>query len=55
MKGVMPLPCEWEGGRMAEYKDFIIVTGSTGFVGSALINKLTGRFSLVGFDRAVTG
>jgi nucleoside-diphosphate-sugar epimerase len=24
---------------MAEYKDVVIVTGSTGFIGSALINK----------------
>jgi nucleoside-diphosphate-sugar epimerase len=39
---------------MAEYKDLMIVTGSTGFIGSALIKKFAGRFSLVGFDRAVT-
>jgi nucleoside-diphosphate-sugar epimerase len=39
---------------MADCKDLIVVTGSTGFIGSALINKLAGRFSLVGLDRAVT-
>lgn len=38
---------------MAEHKDTVIVTGSSGFIGSALINKLAGRFALVGFDRAV--
>lgn len=32
-------------------KETIIVTGSSGFIGSALINKLAGRFALVGFDR----
>jgi nucleoside-diphosphate-sugar epimerase len=34
-----------------EYNDAVIVTGSSGFIGSALINKLAGRFSLVGLDR----
>jgi nucleoside-diphosphate-sugar epimerase len=29
----------------------VIVTGSTGFIGSALINKLAGGYALVGFDR----
>ena len=29
----------------------IIITGATGFIGSALVNKLAGRFALVGFDR----
>jgi nucleoside-diphosphate-sugar epimerase len=38
---------------MAEYKDTVIVTGSTGIIGSALINKLAGRFALIGLDRAV--
>jgi nucleoside-diphosphate-sugar epimerase len=31
----------------------VIITGSTGFIGSALIHKLAGRYALVGFDRAV--
>ncbi|MDX8512686.1 vitamin K epoxide reductase family protein [Mesorhizobium captivum] len=39
---------------MAGRKDTVIVTGSTGFIGSALINRLAGRFSLVGFDKAAT-
>lgn len=37
---------------MGEHKDAIIVTGSTGFIGSALIDKFAGRFSLIGLDRA---
>ena len=32
----------------------VIVTGSSGFIGAALVNKLAGRFSLVGFDRAAS-
>lgn len=39
---------------MAARKDTVIVTGSTGLIGSALVEKLAGRFSLVGFDRAAT-
>jgi nucleoside-diphosphate-sugar epimerase len=39
---------------MAEYKDVVIVTGSTGLIGSALINKFAGRFALIGLDRAAT-
>jgi nucleoside-diphosphate-sugar epimerase len=39
---------------MAEYKDTVIVTGSTGFIGSALINKFADQFRLVGLDQAVT-
>jgi len=31
--------------------DVVIITGSSGFIGSALINKLAGRFASVGFDR----
>lgn len=34
-------------------KDTVIVTGSSGFIGSAVINELADRFNLVGFDRAV--
>lgn len=37
---------------MVERGDTVIATGSTGFIGSALVNKLAGRFSLVGLDRA---
>lgn len=39
---------------MPEYKDTIIITGSTGFIGSALINKFADRFALIGLDRAAT-
>src|SRR5437667_1687966 len=39
---------------MAQPKETVIVTGSTGYIGSALINKLAGRFALVGLDRAAT-
>ncbi|MGH8222710.1 MAG: NAD-dependent epimerase/dehydratase family protein [Woeseiaceae bacterium] len=36
-------------------QDVVIITGSSGFIGSALIHKLAGRYRLVGFDRAVSG
>ncbi|MEO5324038.1 NAD-dependent epimerase/dehydratase family protein [Mesorhizobium sp. CC13] len=39
---------------MPKRKETIIVTGSTGFIGSALVNRLAGRFALVGFDTAAT-
>jgi nucleoside-diphosphate-sugar epimerase len=39
---------------MTEWKETIIVTGSTGFIGSALIKKLASRFALVGFDWVTT-
>ena len=39
---------------MTECKDTIIVTGSAGFIGSALIKKFASRFALVGFDRMTT-
>ncbi|MCT9000289.1 SPW repeat domain-containing protein [Chelativorans intermedius] len=32
-------------------KDVVIVTGSSGFIGTAVIEKLAGRFTLVGLDR----
>ncbi|TIR40110.1 MAG: NAD(P)-dependent oxidoreductase, partial [Mesorhizobium sp.] len=35
---------------MAEHKGTVIVTGSTGFIGYALINSLADRYSLVGLD-----
>jgi len=31
--------------------EVIIITGASGFIGSALINTLAGRFALIGFDR----
>ena len=36
---------------MAAQHGTVIVTGSSGFIGAALINKLSSGFSLVGFDR----
>jgi nucleoside-diphosphate-sugar epimerase/uncharacterized membrane protein len=33
------------------FADTVIITGSSGYIGSALINKLAGRFTLAGFDR----
>src|ERR1700726_2350104 len=32
-------------------RDVVLITGSSGCIGSALINKFAGQFSLVGFDR----
>jgi len=32
---------------MAQHKDAVIVTGSTGFIGSALINKFADQFRLM--------
>src|SRR5258708_39045663 len=45
-----------EGGNepMVEHKDTVIVTGSTGFIGSALIDRFADQFALVGLDRAAT-
>ncbi|HAT1844403.1 NAD-dependent epimerase/dehydratase family protein [Legionella pneumophila] len=31
-------------------KDVVIITGSSGFIGSALIKKLASKFALIGFD-----
>lgn len=36
-------------------QDVVIVAGASGFIGSALINRLAGRYALVGFDRAASG
>ncbi|MEX0408807.1 NAD-dependent epimerase/dehydratase family protein [Aquibium sp. LZ166] len=36
---------------MAGEKEIVVVTGSSGFIGSAVIEKLARRFTLVGFDR----
>src|SRR3546814_12640854 len=38
---------------MGDEKDIVIVTGSSGFIGSAVSEKFAGRFALVGFDREV--
>lgn len=35
-------------------KEVVIVTGSSGYIGSALIHKLAERYRLVGFDREVS-
>jgi nucleoside-diphosphate-sugar epimerase/uncharacterized membrane protein len=39
---------------MGKDKDVVVVTGSSGFIGSALIEKLAGRFTLIGFDREIS-
>jgi nucleoside-diphosphate-sugar epimerase len=39
----------WESAM--DQKEVVIVTGCSGFIGSALINKLAGRYVLVGFDK----
>jgi nucleoside-diphosphate-sugar epimerase len=36
-------------------KEVVIVTGSSGLIGSALIKELAGDFALVGFDKVATG
>ncbi len=36
---------------MAARKQTVIVTGSSGFIGSAVIDKLAGHYDLVGFDK----
>jgi nucleoside-diphosphate-sugar epimerase len=33
-------------------RDVVVVTGSSGLIGSAVINRLAGRYAVVGFDRA---
>jgi nucleoside-diphosphate-sugar epimerase len=38
---------------MPSSTDAVIITGSSGFIGSEVIHKLAGRYALVGFDRAV--
>jgi nucleoside-diphosphate-sugar epimerase/uncharacterized membrane protein len=39
---------------MRDAQDVVIVTGSSGFIGSAVIEKFAERFRLVGFDREVS-
>jgi len=39
---------------MPMQRHLVVITGSTGFVGSALIEKLASRFALVGLDKAPT-
>ena len=36
---------------MKDRKPVVLVTGSSGFIGSAVIDKLAGHFELVGLDR----
>src|SRR5688500_3742395 len=43
------------GSAMLAAPETVIITGSSGFIGSALIGKLSGRFGLVGFDRIASG
>jgi nucleoside-diphosphate-sugar epimerase len=38
---------------MAPDRLTVIVTGSSGFIGSAVVGKLAEHYTLVGFDRAV--
>ncbi len=33
-------------------KDVVLITGASGFIGSALIRKLANKYTLVGLDRA---
>jgi nucleoside-diphosphate-sugar epimerase len=35
-------------------QDVVIITGSSGFIGSALVDKLASRYRLVGLDRAAS-
>src|SRR6266508_6133715 len=39
---------------MTDAKDVVIVTGSSGFIGSAVVEKFAARFRLVGFDREIS-
>ncbi|HEY8130772.1 MAG TPA: NAD-dependent epimerase/dehydratase family protein [Thermoanaerobaculia bacterium] len=39
---------------MRDAQDVVIVTGSSGFIGSAVIEKFAERFRLVGFDREIS-
>jgi len=41
---------EDENERMNDGREVVVVTGSSGFIGSAVIEKLARRFTLVGFD-----
>ena len=36
---------------MTSQKDIVLVTGSSGLIGSALIRRLASQFQVVGFDR----
>ncbi|OYK80463.1 DNA polymerase III subunit epsilon [Coxiella burnetii] len=40
---------------MMTNQDVVIITGGSGFIGSAIIEKLAGQFTLVGFDRVAKG
>ena len=36
---------------MAEGKETVVVTGSGGFIGSAVVEQLAKRFTVIGMDR----
>ncbi len=36
---------------MSADKSVVLVTGSTGLIGQAMLERLAGRYRLVGFDR----
>jgi nucleoside-diphosphate-sugar epimerase/uncharacterized membrane protein len=40
--------------RMNDGREVVVVTGSSGFIGSAVVEKLARRFTLVGFDREIS-
>lgn len=40
--------------RINDGREVVVVTGSSGFIGSAVIEKLARRFTLVGFDREIS-
>jgi hypothetical protein len=37
--------------RMADSKDIVIITGSSGFIGEALVARLAASFRVIGLDR----
>lgn len=36
----------------SQSQDVVVITGSNGFIGTALINRLAGQYRLIGMDRA---
>jgi hypothetical protein len=62
MPGPRPMTYLYEGAAVWRWQavatrmdtdpaEIVIVTGSSGFVGSALVEKLASRYRMVGFDR----